>query len=74
MDIDPNVLPLSDAGPSTGPHPQSSPEPLQHESEKLLSELFKGKIKRRELQGTIDSEYVSASSLPLPLILNLFES
>ncbi len=47
MDIDPNVLPLSDAGPSTGPHPQSSPEPLQHESEKLLSELFKGKFKRR---------------------------
>ncbi len=70
----PPPTPPSDAGPSTGPHPQPSPEPPQHESETFLNDLFKGKIKRRELQGTIDSEYVSASSLPLPLILNLFES
>ena len=37
--------PASDQGPST--HPPPSPGPLQHESEDVLNELFRGRFKRR---------------------------
>jgi hypothetical protein len=72
----PERLSPQDPGPPT--HPPPSPGPLQHDSENVLSELFRyGRFKRRisgsrsvkaaqrELQDTLDSsEFVSAPAFP----------